>query len=135
MNFCGVNKLVTGNSTLVRTLLFFVLIYSMNSCAEKQNSNFLIGSWKLRDVVNNTGQNVSDKMTFFENDSISIEILQDGKVIEQYSGKFQLDTVRNELTAIYRDSIATTFQIELLSESELELYNPNTKRVDRYLKY
>jgi hypothetical protein len=107
----------------------------MNSCSEKQNSNFLIGSWKLRDVVNNTGENTSDKITFFENDSISIEILQDGKLIEQYSGTYQLDTVRNELTSIYRDSMATTFEIELLSESELELYNPHTKRVDRYLRY
>jgi hypothetical protein len=119
----------------MRTLIFFVAFSFILACEEKTDANNILGSWRLRDVVNKSEYDMSDKMTFFPNDSVSVEIFQDGEIVNQISGTYQIDPINEQLISLFKNEVATKFDIVRLTSSELELSNPETKRVDRYVRY
>jgi len=104
------------------------------SCAGQIDSNQIIGSWKLRNVVDNTKMKATDKVTFDKKDSVTVEIFTDGKLFSQMKGKYELNTAKATLTTAY-DQGTFTFKIIKLTKEELELENPMTKMIDRYIRY
>jgi hypothetical protein len=119
----------------MRKIKIVIASILMISCVEKINLNFLIGSWKLQDVDNKSEVSMSDKLSFFSNNSFSIEITQEGKIVSQMEGIYRLDTITNQLEIIYENKDTSSFKIVHLTAGELELLNQKTKRIDRYLRY
>jgi hypothetical protein len=97
--------------------------------------HLLMGSWKLRDVKDMTGENITDKVTFFAHDSVSIEIFSDGKLLQEYSGKYKVQEKNKVLTIKYGSNLAIDNKIQKLTDKEIELQNPSKKLPDRYSRY
>lgn len=111
-----------------------ILLIVFSSCKNKVDFNLLVGSWKLRDVFDDTGMNFSDKFTFFNNDSLSIDILSNGKMTKQFSGKYKIDRKTNQLKIIFLDK-TLDYKIIKLTSTELELQNQAGKLIDRYRRF
>ena len=113
--------------------LFFILIlFSISNCKRDINTDLLLGSWKLRDVIDNNGLKIRDKMTFSKNDSMSIEIFSDGKLERKYSGRFKV--ANNILTTKYLGK-SFNFKILKLTKIELQLRNMQNKQCNRFLRF
>lgn len=115
---------------IMRLLLIFLLF---TSCNEKVDPHQLSGSWKSRDVIDKTNLNASDRMTFYNVDSLKVEIFTNGKLFSQMKGTYKLDTVARLLTTIYNDT-AFTFHIIGLNEEELELRDCGNRRIVRFVR-
>ena len=111
-------------------LIFIAILLLISNCKSEIDADFLFGSWKLRHVKDNTGLKITDKMTFFEDDSISIEIYSNGKLESKYSGKFKV--ANNILTTKYIGK-SVNFEILKLTAVELELQNIESKERNRFL--
>ncbi len=106
------------------------------SCANKQlDSKLILGSWKMRDVVNSNGLNTTDKVTFYENDSIYVEILVDNKVNSQLKGKYILDTKNETLKTIINDATTSRSEVIKLTETEMELKDEKTEKIIRFIRF
>lgn len=120
----------------MRILILFLISLTSLSCANRQpDKRFIIGSWKMRDVVNNTGLNTTDKITFYENDSIYVEILVDNKVNSQLKGKYFLDTESKTLTTIINDETSFRSEVIKLTETEMELKDETTEKIIRFIRF
>lgn len=103
------------------------------SCADQVASHQLSGSWKSRDAVDKTNQNASDRMTFFNGDSLKVEIITNGKLFSQMNGTYKLDSIARLLTTIYNDT-AFTFQIIHLDEGKLELKDCGNNKIVKFVR-
>jgi len=119
----------------MKNIIITLLLLTSISCSSKQlDPKLIIGSWKMRDVINNTGLNATDKVTFYENDSISLEILVDGELNSQLKGKYILDTVNNTLTTKI-DDLSSQSEVIKLTETEMELKDEKTGKLIRYIRF
>ena len=116
--------------------LFFAttLLIIITSCNSNIISNQIIGSWKLRDVVDYSGQNGSDKLTFYKDNSATVELFADKKLVEKLNAKYNFDIKNKTLKMNYRKSVFT-FNVLKLDNDEMILENNSTKKIDRYLRY
>lgn len=116
--------------------LFFAttLLIIITSCNNNTISNQIIGSWKLRDVIDYTGQNASDKLTFFKDSSATIELFANKKLVEKLNAKYNFDFKNKTLKMDYGKYVFT-FNVLKLDNDEMILENNSTKKVDRYLRY
>lgn len=106
------------------------------SCANRQLDPKLIhGSWKMRDVVNNAGLNATNKVTFYENDSIYVEVLVDNKVNSQLKGKYVLDSESKTLATVFNDETSSRSDVIKLTETEMELKDETTEKIIRFIRF
>ena len=83
----------------MKNLIVILWLSTLVSCTNKQlDPKLIIGSWKMRDVVNHTGLNIKDKITFYDNDSLFAYTFVDNKLDSQIKGKYKLNTENKTLT-------------------------------------
>lgn len=120
----------------MRHLILYILTLTSMSCANRQlDPKLILGSWKMRDVVNGAGLNATDKVTFYENDSIYVEILVDNKVNSQLKGKYSLDTESETLATIINDETSSRSEVIKLTETEMELKDEKTEKIIRFIRF
>ncbi|NUY82362.1 hypothetical protein HUK80_15765 [Flavobacterium sp. MAH-1] len=118
----------------MKTRILIVLFVIISSC-KKENADPLLGSWKLKDVANFTGQNTSDKMTFYENGTSLIEIFSNGKRVTKITSKYTFDKHNNMLTITTGKKLSVTYKVVKLNDEELDLEDPKTHTVIRNIRY
>jgi hypothetical protein len=111
-----------------KILLFLLLLIS---CSSNVNYNNLYGSWRLRDVLDVSNQNASDKTTFYKNGTVIFEIFSNKKLVTKINSKYILNKSNKNLTIYYNNNILVTYKIEKLNETELDLLDIKTKRIIR----
>ncbi len=117
----------------MRIKIYNIPIFLMvASCSQNIEPKKLIGSWKMRDVINQTEQNVSDKTTF-DNDSLVVEIFADKKLNYRVSAKYKFDKTFNIIHYEIM-SIKIDLKILKLTNTEMELLNTKEKKSVRYIR-
>jgi hypothetical protein len=86
------------------TIFIFSILLLAVSCAEKIESEKLIGIWKMRDVHDQTGQSFTEKTTFYK-DSLVFEMFSNKKLTEKISCQYKFDTVKNVLHYQFRNQM------------------------------
>ena len=107
------------------------------------DTKLIIGSWKITNVVDKTGLNIKDKITFNKNDSLIIEINTIEKRFNQkFFGTYKIDSTTKKLSMSYKDTsnnqninLAWTTDLIKLTETELELKSKSQKGIDRFVRY
>ncbi len=89
----------------------------------------------MRDVVNQTGMNITDRMIFLSNDSLRLEILVDGQIKELMLGKYNVNQESNILTIHYNDTLSLRLKILKLTRSDLEIYNFTENKSYRCIRF
>jgi len=121
--------------TLVLSISAFVLL-SVVSCDDKKlDPKLILGSWTMSDIANNTGVIITNKISFYENGSVCVEILVNGKLSSQFKGKYTLDTRKRVLSTDINDRISSGFEVMRLTEKELVLKDHRFGRRIRYIRY
>lgn len=72
------------------------------ACSKPCNPDALMGSWKMRDAAPFPGEEITEKTTFFKNDSVITEMFLDGKRVEHYAGTYKLDALDKKLSVSIR---------------------------------
>jgi len=116
---------------LVKFLIGIIFCVSISSCQEIQNDK-LIGSWRTRDLVDTTGKNIEDKVTFTRDSLFIIEFLSNGKTIEKEIFNYSLKN--NIITIKYKNQNSLDFKILKLNGSEMELLNIKENKTLRYIR-
>lgn len=116
---------------IVKYLVAIILLISIISCQKIQTEK-LIGSWKMKDLVNTTGKNIEDKTTFTKDSLLIFELISNGKTIDKEVANYNLKN--NIITVKFKDQNPYAFKILKLNNSEMELLNIKEKRAYRYTK-
>lgn len=116
---------------IIKYLTFIILFISISSCQEIQTDK-LIGSWKMKDVVDTTGKNIVDKSTFTKDSLLISEFISNGKTIEK--DVFNYNLKNNVLTIKFKNQ-SSDLKILKLNDSEMELLNSKENKVIRYVKF
>lgn len=116
---------------VVKYLVTAILFISIISC-QKIQTDKLIGSWKMKDLVNTTGKNVKDKTTFTKDSLLITELISNGKTIEKEIFNYSLKN--NIITIKARDQYSFDFKILKLNNSEMELLNIKENKAFRYIR-
>lgn len=103
------------------------------SC-KNENSNVLLGSWKLKNVVDYTGENGSDKMTFFEDGKATAEVFLNNKLVTKIESKYVFDQQKKTLSII-TGNFSVVYKVVKLNENELYLEDLKTHAVIRNVRY
>ncbi len=105
------------------------------SCSNNINYNNLYVSWRLKDVIDESGQNASEKQTFYKNGKVIFEIFSNKKLVSKIAANYILNKNNNNLTIYYNKKILVIYKIEKLNENELDLLDIKTKRTIRNIHY
>lgn len=116
---------------MVKYLTIIILFISISSCQEIQTEK-LIGSWKMEDVVDTTGKNIVDKSTFTKDNLLISEFISNGKTIEKDIFNYSLKN--NILTIKFKEQYSD-LKIVKLNDSEMELLNIKENKIIRYVKF
>ena len=116
---------------VVKYIVTLILFVSIISCQEIQTDK-LIGSWKMKDLVDTTGKNIEDKTTFTKDNLIITELISNGKIIEKEIFNYSLEN--NILTIKAGEQYRSDFKILKLNDSEMVLLNIKEKRAHKYIK-
>ncbi|CAN5498181.1 hypothetical protein BH10BAC1_BH10BAC1_11290 [soil metagenome] len=122
----------------MKQLYIIFLILSLTSCKEKIDTKYLIGSWKLKDVVDKTNMNAQEKTTYYKSDSLSIEMFTNGKLFSKSIGTYKLDSATATYTAtvtIDRNTFSINYKILKLTNEELNVEELSTKRSYRFIRF
>lgn len=104
-------------------------------CSDKKlDYNHLLGSWKMKDVINNTGEDFHEKFTFYKGDSVVTELFVNGKATERFKEKFTLDKKTGIIRLKIGDSIFE-HKIEKLTKGELEIRDLKKGKIIRCVRY
>ena len=96
------------------------LVLSIYSCKTKTHQSDLFGNWTRVDVIDKTGLNSSDIVTFYGKDSMSIQMMANGKIVEKIFGTFKIDSASKNLTTAY-GGVSFKFIIVELTKDKLIL--------------
>lgn len=98
----------------------------------------LFGSWKMKDVVDQTGKNASEKTTFYKGDSVVVEKFENKKLIDKFSSEYKFDTISNMIHIhpgkLLDETIKLDFKVLKLTDSEMELSNTKQKKLIRLIR-
>lgn len=94
----------------------------------------ILGSWKMKDVVNNTGQNISEKTTYYENGDVITEMSLDGENIEKINAKYSINKNNGTIRLEYQ-KYSGEFSIEKLDDDEFDIKDLKTNRLIRNIRY
>ena len=119
----------------MRKVVVLLFCFTLISCENRIDPKLLIGSWKMRDVIDNTNMNVSDKTTFCDNDSIFIETYSNNKLFESIRGIYKLNSKTNILSIKIHENVYSNSEIIKLTKTELHVKDRNTGKIIRGVKY
>lgn len=109
-----------------------IIAVSCKSSESKIETKALIGSWTMRDVIDQTGQNATEKTTFTK-DSVSVEIFSNNKLVEKINGQYKFDTIKNVIRYEFEKQ-KLNVKIIKLTESEMEILSPSSKNPIRLIR-
>ncbi|WP_337966908.1 lipocalin family protein [uncultured Flavobacterium sp.] len=112
--------------------LLLIFLCTLTISCQKIQTDKLIGSWRMKDLVNTTGKNFEDKTTFTKNHVIILESISNGKTLDKEIGNYILKN--NLLTIKFKNNYSFDFKILKLDDSEMELLNIKEKRSVRYIR-
>ncbi|MGQ7947572.1 hypothetical protein [Flavobacterium sp. WC2509] len=112
------------------TILILLLIISCKKIEPKE----LIGSWKMRDVIDQSGQNATDKTTFYHGDSLIMEMFANKKLVEKQNGKYKFDTISNIIQIEVGNAKISNIKVLKLTDSEMELLYEKQKKTTRFIR-
>lgn len=113
------------------TILISLLIIS---CSKKIEPKELIGSWKMRDVIDQSGQNATDKTTFYRGDSLIMEMFANKKLVEKQNGEYKFDTISNIIQIEVGNAKISNIKVLKLTDSEMELLYEKQKKTTRFIR-
>lgn len=116
-------------------LKLLILLFISISCNKNVNENDLLGSWKLKDVVDQSGQNASDKLTFFKNKIVTAELFSNKKLVDKVNGKYNYEKQQGILTLDFGKNAIVIYKIQKLNNNELELLDIKSKKIIRNIRY
>lgn len=133
-SFYDIKMAINNFNVKVLMFIFFTFIIS---CAQKEiQYNQIIGSWKMRDVVNQTGEDISDKTTFKMDSTFIAETFLDGNVVEAFTGKYKINQNKKTISIQSQDYEGEfEFIIETLNSKELNLKDKKTGRITQNIRY
>jgi hypothetical protein len=105
------------------------------ACGKEIEFDKLSGSWKTENVIDQSGQNATDKMTFYSKDSICVEIFTNRKLVEKYIGNYKLNKKTNAITIQYKNQPAFDFEIIQLTDKELAFKNFKNNAINKCVRY
>ncbi len=117
-----------------RNKALLIVFLSLLSCSKKNvDYNQLLGSWKMKDVVNSTGQDISEKTTYYKNGTAISVIKVDNKVNEVIKFKYAINKEKNTFRLSYQN-YSKEFSIEKLNKNEFDLKDLETSRIIRNIR-
>jgi len=112
-----------------------LLLFVLSSCSKKElEYDQILGSWKMKDVVNNTGQNISEKTTYYKNGEVITEMALEGKTIEKIKAKYFINRNNGTIRIEYQ-KYSGEFSIEKLDDDEFDIKDLKTNRTVRNIRY
>ena len=119
----------------MKLIFIFLILFFFVSCKNIESKE-LIGSWKMRDVVDETGKNASEKATFYKGDSLIIEMFANRKLIEKQNWRYKFDTVSKiiHIGAGKKGRFEFDLKVLKLKNSEMELQNTMQPKSIRYIR-
>lgn len=118
----------------ISVIILFLSLILLSCHSNEIQFEQLIGSWKMRDVINDTGEDISDKTTFNNDSTFIAEIFLDGNVVESFSGKFKIDQNKKTISIQFEDYIGES-KIEKLNEKEFIVKDLKTGKITRSIRY
>ncbi len=117
----------------MRSLLFLFLC-GFISCKTKIEKNALLGSWMvLQDESKYPKADIIDKLTFYTNDSLKIELIINGKLNQLFSGTYKIDKKKNVIVTKV-NSVEVTFEVVALTGKRLILKDYNRNTITNYVR-
>lgn len=111
-------------------VLFFLFVFV--SCKSNTEKEKLLGSWITeQDESKHPKRGISDRLTFFTNDSFKVEMYLNEKMSESFSGKYTLDK-KSKLLITVVGSVRTQSEIIELTKDRLSIKQENTKTISNY---
>lgn len=87
----------------------------------------------MRDVVNNTGQNISEKTSYFKNGEVISEIKVNDSVKDILKFRYVIDKEKNTFQLSYKNH-SKKFIIEKLTKNEFDLKDLETDKIIRNIR-
>ena len=116
-------------------ITLILLLFVLSSCSKKElEYDQILGSWKMKDVVNNTGQNISEKTTYYKNGEVITEMALEGKTIEKIKAKYFINRNNGTIRIEYQ-KYSGEFCIEKLDDDEFDIKDLKTNRTVRNIRY
>lgn len=91
-----------------------------------------MGSWTTeQDESKHSKNGISDRLTFFANDSFKVEMYLNRKMSESFSGKYTVDE-KSKLLVTVVGLAKTQSEIIELTDNKLSIKQENTKTISNY---
>lgn len=117
-----------------RNKALLIVLLSLLSCSKKDvDYNQLLGSWKMKDVVNSTGQDIFEKTTYYKNGTAISIIKVDNKVNDVIKFKYTINKEKNTFRLSYQN-YSKEFSIDKLDKNEFNLKDLETSRIIRNIR-
>lgn len=116
------------------TIPILIFVISCKNPEPKIEPKELIGCWKMRDVVDQTGKNATEKTTFYNGDSLTIEMFENKKLFEKQRAVYNFDTITKTIHIEAPKSGKLDFKVLKLTSSEMELFNSKQKKLIRFIR-
>ena len=118
-----------------RQLQLMLIFFFFVSCqSDKIQYNQILGSWKMKDVVNNTGDNFSEKTTYYKDNKAVSEVWLNGKLTDKFILKYSIDKSKNILHLEFNKKYNSDFLILKLNRKELDLKDIKNNRITRNIR-
>lgn len=119
----------------LKPALVILFLFALASCSKGGlQYDQILGSWKMKNVINNTGQDLSEKTTYYKDGTVVTEMALDGKLTEQFKSKYSIDKEKGILLLqLQKDTVE--FAIVKLDRDEFDLKDPKTGRVIQNIRY
>jgi hypothetical protein len=113
-------------------ILVLYLLFVFVSCKSNTEKEKLLGSWTTEQDESKYPKNgISDRLTFFANDSFKVEMYLSQKMSESFSGKYTFDE-KSKLLTIVVGPVKTQSEIIELTTNRLLIKQENTKTISNY---
>lgn len=115
-------------------ICFLILLILISSCSKKEiDYNQILGGWKMKDVINSTGQNISEKTTYYKNGEAISEIKINDTIFEVIKFSYNLNKEKN-IFRLSHQNYSKEFSIEKLNKNEFDLKDLETDKIIRNIR-
>jgi len=91
----------------------------------------LKGSWTTINVLDKTGMNVFDRVTFYDTDSILVEVFADGKLQSKMLGNYTINEKSKIITTAYPNMGSFRIEVIMLKKDEFEMKELSTNNYSK----
>ncbi len=117
----------------IKIILFFIII-CLFSCKKNIDPNYIIGDWKMTNVLKETDTDLTDLITFKSNDSVYVRLYSNRNVVNQFNGIYKYDNIRKCITIKYDNLPLLELKIKSITKSKLEVVNSLNNNIEIFVK-